>query len=136
MSDPPKQARRSPVVVLAVVVMVVGAYAIVALAKLASDAPTPQPEYAHNDPHKYLSACAGLFVQGKHHAHALARTHLVPADPSILQDGPPPRVQCAVADQFGNIGAVTGDVTCLGVEPSCYSVTAVVLPGGRVAYSQ
>jgi hypothetical protein len=134
--DPAAKAEpRSPTVVLAIVGGMAAAFAIVVLFSPHKDPAPPKPEYAHNDPHKYANACAGLFVQGKHLAHALARTHLVPTDPAILQDGPPPRVQCTVADESGDIGAVTGDVKCLSLETSCYAVTAVVLPGGRIGYS-
>lgn len=84
-------------------------------------------------PKTYLPLCARALVSAQHSAPELSGAEVVPVAPSVLQPGPPVRVQCALS-KGDEIGGVTFDAMCSDWQSAgCARVTAAVL-NGRVVY--
>lgn len=106
---------------------VVAAAGLAVLAGCSSGQPNPAK------PKTYLSLCAAALTKVQHSARELSGAELVPVEPSVLQLGPPVRVQCALS-KGGDIGGVTFDAMCSDWQSAgCTRVTAAVM-GGRVVY--
>lgn len=86
-------------------------------------------------PSHYLPNCAAGLVAAGHLTPFARGAEAAPADPKILDAGPPVRIQCAYVDRHGDTGAITLDVACGDpLSPGCSRVVALMSPDGRVRY--
>lgn len=84
--------------------------------------------------HDYIPLCARALVDAQGAADGLAGAQVGLSSPVVIAAGPPPRVQCGVADNAGRFGAVTFDANCTDWQDDhCVNLVSAVM-NGHVLY--